>query len=89
MKALITRRRDQIDYVRKLRDTGVALPCGNQIIGGVVFCGSKEAQLGWVRRLFKAGIANSFVFFCDRQSPYAVQFGWADWAGIEHPSIHY
>lgn len=88
MKAIITRRRDQLDYKRAAK-MGKELPCGNQIVGGVIFCESKEGQEGWVRRLFKAGIANRFVFFRDVQSPYAVQFVWADWAGTTDPSVMY
>lgn len=50
------------------------------MIGGIIFCGSKQGQLNWVHRLNKLHPSkfNYFVFFNDVQGP-AVQFGYADW----------
>jgi hypothetical protein len=78
MPALLTHRRDHREFKRSPKP----LPCGDQLIGGIVFCGSKEGRDNWVRLLSQRHPSrfNYFVFFRDVQSPWALQFGFADWA---------
>lgn len=81
--AILTRRRDQ-------RGFKPGMPAGGTVIGGILFCNSAAARDAWVRRLYRTGRFNSFVYFRDVKTPYAVQFGWADWAADRKaPSIQY
>jgi hypothetical protein len=70
--AILTYRRDQVTYKP-------GMPCANQLIGGIIFCGSKVGQQAWIDRLFRTGKFNYFVKFNDVQSPYALQFGFSEW----------
>ncbi len=87
MKAMLTHRRDQLGFRRAEHP----LPCGNTLIGGIIFCGSAQGREGWVRRLNKLhpNRFNYFVYFRDIQSPFALQFGFAEWASLDHPYIDY
>lgn len=79
--AILTRRRDQRGYKP-------GMPCPDQLVGGVLFCGSAEAREEWIRRLSKAHPLrfNHFVCFRDVQSPWALQFGHHAWR--DTPAAH-
>jgi hypothetical protein len=84
-RAVLTRRRHQVEY-RRMVKAGQTPAAGETIIGGVLFCGSAAGRQGWIDRLAKLGF-NSFVTFRDVQSPWALQFGWADWVRDGNISI--
>lgn len=73
-KFLLTYRRDQRGYKP-------GMPCGGQLIGGILFCGSAESREEWIRRLSESHPLrfNHFVCFRDVQSPWALSFGHHDW----------
>ncbi len=80
-RCILTHRRDQVTYRPDL-------PCPDQLIGGIIFCGSKEGRDAWVKRLGRMPQRfNHFVFFRDVQSDFALQFGFAEWASTDHPYI--
>lgn len=84
---LVTRRRDQIE----VRRGGKRTACPNQIIGGVIFCGSQEGRENWIRLLSQRHPSrfNHFVCFRDVQSAYALQFSFAEWAYENGPDYVY
>ena len=71
---LLTYRRDQVTYRE-------GMPCGDQLIGGIIFCDTAAGRHAWIRRLFEDHWQhfNYFVKFSDVNSPYALQFGFASW----------
>jgi hypothetical protein len=75
MPAMLTRRKDQVTFKP-------GMPAGETLIGGVLFCGSEEGRMNWVRILSQKHPSkfNNFVFFKDVQSDYALQFGFAEWS---------
>jgi hypothetical protein len=79
---LITRRKDQADFKKSGKS------CPEQIIGGVLFCGSDEGREAWIRRLNRhPSRFNHFVCFRDVQSPFALAFGFAEWKSVDCPYI--
>jgi hypothetical protein len=82
MKALLTRRENQVGFKKS------GMSCPKQLIGGVLFCGSKEGREVWIKRLNRhPNRFNYFVCFRDVQSEWALQFGFAEWANIDHPYV--
>ncbi len=71
---LIARRRDQVGYL------GAPI-AADQIIGGIIFCGSSEGRKAWIERLNKHHWQkfNYFVCYRDTQCQWALQFGHATW----------
>jgi hypothetical protein len=85
--ALLTYRRDHREY-KNLTKIGKG-SCPDQLIGGIIFCGSYEGREAWIRRLNQSHPSrfNHFVCFVDVESPYALQFGFAEWASPNHPYV--
>jgi hypothetical protein len=82
MSAILTYRRDQRTY-------RPGLPCPDQLIGGIIFCGSDAGRRAWIKRLHEKhpGRFNHFVCFVDVQSPFALMFGFAEWNVSEKPYV--
>jgi hypothetical protein len=82
MPAILTHRKNQLGYVP-------GQPCPNQLIGGIIFCGSAEGRRAWIKRLNERHPSrfNHFVCFVDVQSPYALQFCFAEWQTSEKPYV--
>lgn len=81
-RSILTYRRDQVTFKPDML-------CGDQLIGGIIFCGSAQGRDNWIRYLNKKHPThfNHFVCFMDVQSPFALQFGFADWTTIDRPYI--
>lgn len=52
------------------------MSCPDQLIGGVIFCGSEAGRDAWIKRLNRKHPTrfNHFVKFRDRQGEFALMF---------------
>lgn len=78
--SIITRRKHQVGFRR-------GDLCGEQIIGGVVFCETTAGARNWARRLNKMHPTrfNYFVLFRDGSGSVGLQFSFASWASVDRP----
>jgi hypothetical protein len=80
---MLTRRCNQAGFKKSGRS------CPNQLIGGIIFCDTAEGRRAWIRRLNQNHPLrfNYFVCFRDVHSPFALQFGHAEWAPVDRPYV--
>lgn len=93
MPCILTRRRQQVTFgvpgTPGPYGPRTGTSCPNQLIGGIIFCGSEAGRRRWIERLNQRHPSrfNYFVCFRDVQSPWALLFGTAEWASVDVPYI--